>query len=345
MCYPPRNPKTLLITRFSALGDVAMTIPAVYSAAKQHPDTHFIYATKPFFCRIFINKPENLEVVPIDLNQYKGFFGIFKLIRRMYQFHPDAVADMHNVLRTWLIGFSFRIKGNVQVRMLDKQRKNRSQKQIKNQVRPFVLRYFDVLTELGLYAKPQFQSVFEGPNAAISLPAILPTKGEKHWIGLAPFARYLNKAYPYDMGAQLVEQLNSLPNTQLFLFGGGETERASLEAWTKQVSGPIIMVGKMSIEEEIAFMSQLDVMISMDSANMHLASIAGTRVVSLWGSTAPSCGFLGWNQLASDAICLDLPCQPCTVAGSNKCKFGHFNCLKEMKPELIVNKVKEIIIG
>jgi ADP-heptose:LPS heptosyltransferase len=93
------------------------------------------------------------------------------------------------------------------------------------------------------------------------------------------------------------------------------------------------------MDEEIAFMRTLRLMLTMDSANMHLASIAGTRVLSIWGATHPNAGFLGYGQDESDCIQHnDLPCRPCSIYGNKKCKFGDYRCL-DMSPEIIIKRV------
>ena len=90
---------------------------------------------------------------------------------------------------------------------------------------------------------------------------------------------------------------------------------------------------------ELALMGQLDAMLSMDSANMHLASLVGTRVVSIWGGTHPYAGFLGWNQKESDCIQLDLPCRPCSVYGNKRCLRGDYMCMNGITPEYILQKI------
>lgn len=85
-------------------------------------------------------------------------------------------------------------------------------------------------------------------------------------------------------------------------------------------------------------MGQSDVMLSMDSANMHLASLVGTRVVSLWGGTHPYAGFLGWNQKPEDCIQVDLLCRPCSVYGNKDCLRGDYACMNGIAPDQIIEK-------
>ena len=81
------------------------------------------------------------------------------------------------------------------------------------------------------------------------------------------------------------------------------------------------------MEAELALMSHLDVMVSMDSGNMHLASLINTPVVTIWGATHPLAGFMGWNQSEENAVQVDLPCRPCSVYGNKPCSRKDYACL------------------
>ena len=93
---------------------------------------------------------------------------------------------------------------------------------------------------------------------------------------------------------------------------------------------------------ELILMSHLDVMISMDSGNMHLASLVGTKVVSIWGATHPYAGFMGWNQSEENAVQLDMACRPCSVYGNKPCLRGDYACMNDIRPEMIVAKIKQL---
>ena len=88
-------------------------------------------------------------------------------------------------------------------------------------------------------------------------------------------------------------------------------------------------------------MQHLDVMVSMDSANMHLASLVATPVVSVWGATHPYAGFMGWNQKMDNAVQLNMRCRPCSIFGNKPCQRGDYACLTAIKPDVIINKVEE----
>lgn len=332
----------ILVYRLSALGDVAMTIPAIYSVARAYPMHRFHVATSKFCTQLFINTPENVEVHPVDASA-----GIWSLLKALHQLPIDAVADVHNVLRSWLVDASFLLKGK-RVSMLAKDRqsrkailKNKESAQKAPSMTPanattsFTQRYFDVFRMLGLPCKPTFTSLFmQRPTLPIDL-----TKGDEQWIGIAPFARYQSKIYPPDKMREVVVRLASRPRTRIFLFGSRGKETEALQQWAQ--ASPMIMsvAGRFSLQKELALMAHLDTMVTMDSANMHMASLVGTRVVSIWGGTTPACGFMGWGQRTEDAVCQHLACQPCTTAGSNECWRKDFACMASIEPETIVRTI------
>lgn len=329
--------KRLLAIRLSALGDVAMTVPAIYSLARQYPDLTVSVLTRPFFARLFINRPANVEVIQADFKgEHKGVRGMGRLLRVVRRLHPDYVADLHNVMRSWEIDAWMKMRG-VKVAMVSKKRSQRRRLLAEKIAQEnFVDRYADVFARLGFPIELTFRSLFDQTLADS------PFEPDHPAVGIAPFARYYNKTYPPEMMRRVVEML-SAKGFNVYLFGGRGREEAELSEWAGNIARTHCVAGQFPIEKEIALMSRMDVMVSMDSANQHLASLAGTTVVSVWGSTTPACGFLGYGQSADNAIVLNLDCQPCTIAGSPTCPLGHLDCLCRIAPTMIVEKVTRSI--
>lgn len=326
---------SMLIIRLSALGDVAMTVPVIYSLARRYPELRITVLTKPFFARLFIGAPSNIEVIQADTKgRHSGARGLLRLTGELRKRRFDMVADLHDLLRSCIITTALRATGS-RVATVDKDRRSRrritSAKGDRRPQRSYLLRYADTFARLGypvdidtapLYGEPQLHDV--------------PT------VGIAPFARFLTKTYPPELMEQVV-QLLSANGYRVLLFGSKGAESDILDSWAGRYSGVTSVAGKQPIEDEIKIMSSLDVMISMDSANMHLASLAGVPVVSIWGGTTPDCGFLGWRQSRSDAVCIGLPCQPCSVAGTPECPRGTLECMRSITPEMIVQKTDAVI--
>lgn len=324
-----QKPRHVLVYRLSALGDVAMTIPAIYSCARRWNEVTFHVVTAAFCSQLFVNAPANVVLHPVEKT-----VGTWRLLRDLSKMDIDAVADIHNVLRSWIVDALFLLKGK-RVKMLAKNRDERHVilKEGKDTKRPFTLRYFDVFEQLGLSCTSCFSSLFETlPPLPIDI-----IKGDEQWIGIAPYARYENKTYPLEQMHEVVQSLVENPHNHIFLFGSKGEQAETLKQWQKLSSRVHSVAGCFPLQQELALMAHLDVMISMDSANQHMASLVGTRVVSIWGSTTPACGFMGWQQKKEDAVCLHLPCQPCAIGGSSHCRLNTLDCLKKLSPADIVN--------
>lgn len=351
----------ILVVRLSALGDVAMTIPAIYSVARAYPSHRFTVVTSAFPSRLFLNTPDNVVVVPLQSSESRGFMGTWRLLRKLGSLDIDAVADLHNVLRSWVVDSFFRLRGKP-VAMVDKRRNERRAilHEHASTSRPFVFRYFDVFARLGLSAEPQFQGL--GPlevDAGLEIPVIHkdePQAGgreeplvgskdelqaggrEEPLVGIAPFARYKNKIYSPSLMQQVVRLLHA-KGARVYLFGARGQEAETMQQWAEGLERVTVVAGRLQLEQELALMARLDVMLTMDSANMHLASLVGTRVVSFWGGTTPACGFLGFGQRPSDALQAGLDCQPCTIAGTDHCPLGHMHCISHLSPSFLVSRL------
>jgi ADP-heptose:LPS heptosyltransferase len=144
---------------------------------------------------------------------------------------------------------------------------------------------------------------------------------------------------------KVVERLGEQDNLRIFFFGAGKTEQQQFNDWAAKWPFCVNASGQLGgLQQELALMSQLDVMLTMDSANMHLASLVGIPVVSVWGATHPYAGFMGWNQKVENAIQLDLDCRPCSIFGQKPCRRGDYACLNNIKPTTIVEKINSILL-
>ena len=136
----------------------------------------------------------------------------------------------------------------------------------------------------------------------------------EHWIAVAPFARHRGKIYPIAGLERVIEHFDRKPDHRIFIFGFGDEEKATIASMAKRFPSVVNMAeAGLGIAAELSLLSHCDVMLSMDSANMHLASLVGLRTVSVWGATHPYAGFLGWRQRTRDVVQLDMTCRPCSV--------------------------------
>jgi len=340
----------LLVIRMSAMGDVAMTVPVIKEVLKSNPDINITYVSREGF-RVFFDGIKRLTFVAPDLDgEHKGLTGMYKLFQELRQANTfDAVADLHSVMRSQVLSGLFRMTG-VKVASIHKGRTDKknlikeSDKTLK-QLKLTTERYADVFRKLGIDVKLSHK--LEQKKRGKLPSSIRKRTGAKAgpWIGIAPFAQYKGKKYRFDKVGTLIEQLQiTYPKSKIFLFGGGEAEVKKLKGLWDIYPQTVLAAGKMNLSEELNLMSRLDTMISMDSANMHMASLVGTKVVSVWGATHPFAGFMGYGQSIEWAAQLDMDCRPCSVFGNKECiKNGSYACMMDLPESLIIDKVKLII--
>jgi ADP-heptose:LPS heptosyltransferase len=167
-------------------------------------------------------------------------------------------------------------------------------------------------------------------------------KTEK-WIGIAPFAMHASKIWPLENYAVVMENILQRMPAKFFLFGGGAREVKYFESLQQKFPGHCVVVaGQLKIRQEIAVMQNLDLMLCVDSSNMHLAALSGIPLVSIWGGTHPDVGFGPFRSGAESIIQIDrteLPCRPCSVYGRETCYVGGFPCLTRITAEGIAAKI------
>lgn len=342
--------KKILIVRFSALGDVAMTVPVVYALATQYPDLDVTVLSRPHLAALFERMPGNVHFMGADLKgEYAGFKGLNRLCSRLQAEHFNLVADFHDVLRSKFLRLRLALSG-AKVRHINKGRDGKRQlvrpehKVMQQQPTSF-MRYAEVLRRLGYPTQSSFQSLFEDPAPLPDRMQDPADTGHLCRIGIAPFAAHPGKIYPLGKMEQVVAALSGRKDARIYLFGGGKQEEAVFNDWQQRYPHVVSMIGMGGMMRELEAMSHLDVMLCMDSGNMHLASLTGIPVVSIWGATHPYAGFLGWHQREENIIQrAELQCRPCSVYGNKPCRRGDMACLNSISPEVVVEKLDDVLM-
>lgn len=342
----------ILIMRFSAMGDVAMTVPVVYELAMQYPELRITVLSQPFARPFFEFMESRVGFMDADVREeYQGVKGLNTLYRRLTAKSFTAIADFHDVLRTKWLRTRFNLD-QYRVEHINKHRRMKrqlvdSKHKVLQQLPTMFENYADVLSRLGYPIElGHFTSIF--PNRHGNLRLLPPEIGEKRpfqqWIGIAPFAAHAGKMYPIALMKEVIAIIvKRHPCCRIFLFGGGAHERKTLNALAAQhehcVNVSALLGG---LYQELILMSNLDVMVSMDSANMHLASLVGCPVVSIWGATHPYTGFYGRGQKPENAVQTALPCRPCSIYGNRPCLRGDYMCLEALPPATVIARIDKV---
>ena len=333
--------KKILVFRLSAMGDVALTVPAIRKVIENNSDLQITLVTRPFFAPFFFGIPRLKLYFPKLEGKHKGLRGLYRLFIDLRKMGPfEEIIDLHDVLRTKIVSFFFRMAGTP-VYSINKGRKEKNRiirtKKI-TVLKHSTQRYADTFIKAGIDARigkaPYIDYSTEAFQSARSyLLGKIPEK-ETLKIGLSPFANTAPKIWGLENFKELITLINQTHKVVFFLFGGGEKELKLLSQLEKHSENIHMVAGKYTLSEEIAMIRMLDLMIAMDSSNMHLASLSGIKTISVWGGTHPAFGFSALGQpdeyhiQPPDGI---LTCRPCSVFGGKPCIYPTLRCMELIK--------------
>lgn len=334
------------------MGDVVLTAPVIASMLEQNPQLEIVFLSRPFL-KPFFQTHNRLTFIGANLKgKHKGVKGLYKLKKELSALHNfDAVIDLHDVLRTKLLRNYFKIS-KVPVFTINKAR-NEKKKLLKGDI-PFqklkhtTVRYLDTFKKAGLITElssgPWLKTNEASSNAFLVKNNLVK---DSKWIGIAPFAAHPSKEWGLEKIQSTIKSLLQ-EDHKIFLFGGGEKEIEQLKGIQLKFPETILVAGELSLEEELSLIAQLDVMLAMDSSNMHMATLVGTKVISIWG---PTHHYLGFGPLENEQNIIELtkeelPCRPCTIYGKLSSKEDEMCAKKSMEmisTELVLEKITSII--
>lgn len=341
-------PQKILVMRFSALGDVVMTVPVLKAFLEANPDVEITVLSNRQFEGLF-QGITRMQFLGADMKgKHKGMAGIWR-IYKMAKAHAEfsAVADLHGVLRTHILRLLFRFSGK-KTAVIDKGRLEKFSLTRKD------FKIFRPLKHSTERYEAVLHSIVPTPNALLSssisqLPStdVEPISAnaihaESIPIGFAPFAKHKTKMYNLDRFKEVVRHFDREPY-KLYFFGGTPAERLLIRQWNKEFNQAVTVNEGIGLERELAIIGKMKVMVTMDSANMHLASLVNVPVVSIWGPTHPYAGFYGVGQNPLNAVQLNLACRPCSVFGNKSCWRGDHACMEGISPGMIIEKISALI--
>ncbi|WP_225035900.1 glycosyltransferase family 9 protein [Winogradskyella sp. SM1960] len=336
------KPKHILVLRFSAMGDVAMTVPVLRALTSQYPELKVTVVTRAFF-KPFFQDLVNVSVYEADLKgRHKGVFGLYKLSKELKALKFNAVADVHNVLRSKILKLFFFGKKVVQLDKGRAEKKALTSGQTFQQLKTTHQRYADVFEALG-YVVDLSQPVFLEPKPLTENLKVFVSKKDFKTIGIAPFAAHDSKMYPLAQMERVIEELSK--NYNIILFGGGSKEVELLNQVESKFNTVKSVAGKLNFKDELVLISNLDVMLAMDSGNAHIAAMLGKKVITIWGVTHPFAGFAPFNQPNDFALTANreqFPLIPTSIYG-NKFPEGYEDAASSVSVESVIEKVESVI--
>ena len=317
-----------------------MTVPAISILRSTHPEIKITVLTTRFFSTLYNQIPE-IDFLYFE-PKHKTLRGLFSLSRKINKINPDFIIDLHDVLRTKIIRL-FLINKFSNTLVVNKGRKEKNlliRGITSDPLKSMHRRYAETFEALKIKINIDEFSYYEKINIDHHNFGF---SSKKKLIGIAPFARHQCKEYSLN---NIINFINSLDKSwQILIFGAPGDEEQKIIKLCNNKSNRHLISSNYNLEQQMAIISNLDVMISMDSANGHIASLFGIDVITIWGATHPNSGYGPLNQPKENSIVPDLnkyPDLPVTIYGSD-CPAEYVEAINTIKCERILERLDKII--
>ncbi|MCK5050275.1 MAG: lipopolysaccharide heptosyltransferase II [Candidatus Cloacimonetes bacterium] len=324
--------KKILVIRLSSLGDIVLTQSVMQALRNEFPDSQIHYLTKKVYSPIV----EMFNCVD-EIHYWENKYSLLKNLRKL---KFDLAIDLHSKFNTFIIKSFISAKRTVTYNKKHLLRRQIVKKRTNKTISSTVALYFTALRKIGLESEVSTPNLFPVNNAV--MPEVFPTGNQAKYIGLFPGALHKTKQYPVE---QLAEFIDSVPTEWdcQFLTFGSKAERLLAEELNSLTEINIIdLCGKLDLQQLVFAINKMDAVITNDSGPMHIAAALEKPQIAIFGATHPKLGFAPMNEKAI-LLFADLPCRPCSLHGGKECPLKHFNCMKSIAAEQILNSLKIII--
>lgn len=329
----------ILVIRFSSLGDIVLTTALFPNLKARWPDADVTVLTKAPFVSVFDNNPHVDHVRMFDPARQ----SFTQLANEIRQEKYDIVIDLHGNLRSWTVRLFAGAPVTVVVNKATLARYQvvylkRVPEVLRRSVRERILDCLKPLdvplisTETQLFPKPA-RTLLE----AHGIPA-----GVK-LIGIAPGAKHKTKRWIPIRFAEAANRLGEIPNSMVVLLGD-KSDRPVAEAISSQIKVPVKnLVGWTSLAELMGIVSHLSVLLTNDSALMHIGEALKIPLVAVFGPTVRPLGFAPYRDTSRVAEVINLSCRPCTFHGDEKCPLGHHKCMNDIETDAVLFAASDLL--
>jgi lipopolysaccharide heptosyltransferase II len=342
---PQEPPEVVLVLRFSALGDVLLTAPALEALRTAWPQSRIVYAVKQRLVDLVAHRPEVDEVAA--LGEGEGVFSFARRLReRLAPARSVAILDLHGKIRSVLLRALLPRRWR---RVVWTKRDYRDTLPVKLALRPwrsevlFCDRYHAAVEELVGRRLPRGRlSAALGPDDARRAAEVLRAAGgdpSRPLVGLSPGANWSTKRWPAERFGELA-RLCLAAGYQVAVQGSGQ-ERELVQQIARAAPGVLDLSGRLDVAALGGFVSLCQAFVANDSGPMHLSRALGVPTLALFGSTDP--GMFAWE--GHRVLFRGLACSPCSFYGRRFCPRGHLRCLRELEASEAFAALQELLRG
>jgi len=335
--------KRVLVIQTAFLGDVVLTTPLVRALKQGLPEVEIAVLTLPSTSEVFKNNPQAAEIITYDKRAtQKGVINLLGLVKELKRRKFDAALIPHRSLRSAFLAWEADIPLRVGFT-------SSSGYYFLNREVSYwgdsheVERVLELLSGLGLEVVKSPPELFPDEEDHKWVAEFLDDNMDD-WVAIAPGSVWPTKRWLSERFAQLANMVAGDFRCGV-VFVGGEEDRFLCRKIAEDVKGKsLVAAGEASVLQSAALLSKCRLLISNDSAPVHLASAVGTKVVDIYGPTVPQFGFYPYGEGHRIVEVEHLYCRPCSKHGPKRCPEGHFRCMREITVERVFEAVAALLV-
>ena len=335
--------KKILFIQTAFLGDAILTLPLIQKLKEANSDSEITVLCIPSTKDVFLNSPSVANVIVYDKRGAdKSYLSYLKLIMKVRSQEFDLVISSHRSIRSTVmaflsgagetVGFTtadlfFLYKKRIEYRK-DRHEVERNLSLVSEEAE---------LTSWKILPEIQIPEEAKGKIEALVAPIL-----GSGIIAVAPGSVWKTKVYPSRYYEELIKMILSLGYNVALIGGKEDTELC--ETIAKNVDRQIVsLAGKLSIVESVSFLKKCVAVVCNDSAPTHLAMAADIPALTIYCSTIAGFGFYPYNKTSAYISFDDLECKPCGIHGYQTCPVKTFDCAFKLKPEIVFEKLRQIL--
>lgn len=332
--------KKILIIQTAFLGDAILTTPLVRALRQTFPDSLIDILLIPETFAVFENNPHITNIITYNkrksVKKWLSFISlILKVKHNNYDLAVSAQLSMRTSLIMWLSGVPNRLgfpRQKLKTMTIDLPKGL-----------PVVKRYVKLMEALTNEPFSYQTEIFwdEETEKTINDLTGRYLEESKLTVGIAPGSVWATKRWLPEYYSELIRMLSE-NNIQSVLIGGKEDCELCEKITAESGVNPLNVAGKLSMQGSAALIRRLKLIITNDSAPLHLANAVKTDVVAIFGPTVRRFGFFPFRK-KDKVLEIGLNCRPCGKHGGNRCPLKHFSCMKSITPDIVFKSILETL--
>lgn len=330
----------ILIIHTAFIGDIVLSTPLLKRIKEVYPDGKITYVTTPAGASILRNNPHISEIIEYDKRgEHKGIKGVISLGRRLRYENFNLVITPHRYIRSSILSWLTRSPERIGY-------KTASGSFLFTKKIPYDKNKHEVeklLSFVGVEGRNIREKypieLYPGKKEIEKIDTILEENkvGNKKIVVVAPGSKWFTKKWPLEYFNEIIKENNQSDRVTVVVGGKDEMHLA-----INKESNVIDLRGKTSLLELAEIIKRARVVLTNDSSPIHIASAwSSCHIVSIFGPTVEEFGFFPWGLNSEVLEDKSLKCRPCAIHGGNKCPKGHFKCMLNITPKMVMSRIEK----